>query len=190
VDTIRVGTRGEALLLEETCVALLRKRTQWSAVSIQGKRFGWNPVFPDKPQAQADLYFQQLKVAERAKVVWGPDLALWTAGKSKQGSIITSISSWLKHSSITSSSSSNTSSSSTTVMSLVVVVRGRSQALGAATEAGVASALQNLAAEALIEKGQNIISLSVLWAPRERERGVGLSDRELLLNYPELISIL
>jgi len=54
----------------------------------------------------------------------------------------------------------------------------------------VASALQNLAAEALIEKGQNIISLSVLWAPRERERGVGLSDRELLLNYPELISIL
>jgi len=144
-------------LLTEASVALLRKKSAWSAASIEGERFGG----PKK----AEPYFQQLAIAERAKFEseTAPTYATIqpTAGSSRP---------------------------TQAVVSLVVAVRGKSEALRQMRgTVDVASALQMLASEALTDEGENIMGVELLWTPSES--GTSLSARDLVMDYPELMTL-
>ncbi|KAJ1441786.1 hypothetical protein B484DRAFT_464646 [Ochromonadaceae sp. CCMP2298] len=170
----------------------------------------------ESEDTKAQLYFQQLAVAERLKIRYLADDPDIPPSRDSTAAKISRAVSWLnlqlptQVGGTSSSSSATTSSSSTAVVSLVVMVRGDSQALrgmgmGVSVgmggvgvgvgEEGMAAALQARAAEALVDPRitdnsylsvyRNIACVDLRWAP---ERG-GLSDRELLLHYPEMISI-
>ncbi|KAJ1432750.1 hypothetical protein B484DRAFT_23827 [Ochromonadaceae sp. CCMP2298] len=170
-------TQTRATLLADTCVALLRKRSSWSAVSVQGQQ---------KPQAKVQLYFEELAVAEQVRNIpyeqksgtWydvRPTREAWSFTRE-------ALSRAQFHFKIPVRGSTST----TAVVSMVVAVRGWSKALGGGSEADVAGALQTLAAEARAEGG-NIAGLELLWTPSEW--GVTLDDRDMLLEYPELMSL-
>jgi uncharacterized membrane protein len=76
------------------------------------------------------------------------------------------------------------------VVSLVVAVRGKSSAykkgpLRSSSE--LRDALQNLAADALTDDGDNILAAEVLWTPSDA--GEVLSSRDIVAEYPELLDL-
>ncbi len=75
------------------------------------------------------------------------------------------------------------------VVSLIVAIRGKSQAAklaktSALSNSDVIDRLTQLAADALTDNGENIMACEVLWSPSES--GVTLTDRDIIVDYPEL----
>jgi uncharacterized membrane protein len=125
-------------LLTEASVALLRKKSAWSAASIEGERF--------RGAQKAEPFFQQMAVAERAKF------------ESESTPTYASIQ----------PSTPGTSRPTQAVVSLVVAVRGKSEALRQMRGmTDVAGALQMLASEALTDEGENIMGVELLWTPSD-----------------------
>lgn len=75
------------------------------------------------------------------------------------------------------------------VVSLVVALRGRAQAYSERITSTkmLRECLQNLAADALTDDGNNIMAVELLWTPSEP--GLTISERELIEDYPELLKL-
>lgn len=164
-------------LLSETALALLRRKDAWSAAALAGERFTGG----DDVAQRVEPFFQSAVVQERSKF---------------EAEVAPS------HGTMNSDSNSNSKEYNTDqdfmgrtatqmLVSLVVALRGRSEVLSArpaaVTSAEVARCLQTLASEALSDEGENVLGVEVLWTPSERGRT--LSSKDLLLEYPELMSL-
>lgn len=151
--------RGDiAKLLSETCLALLRKQKDWNSVAYEAEVFG--------RKQKAEPRFQQIAIKERAKFEKeNPEVSL-IRSSSRPGSQPTQA-----------------------VISLVVAMRGKSTAFSKSvkTLSEVRSCLQSLCADALIDEGENVMAVEVLWTPAEK--GEVITPRELIEDYPELLRL-
>mmetsp|Transcript_26656 Transcript_26656/g.44983 ORF Transcript_26656/g.44983 Transcript_26656/m.44983 type:complete len:370 (+) Transcript_26656:151-1260(+) len=149
-------------LLSEASLALLRKKSAWSAAAIEGERFNG--------AMKAEPFFQSMAVQERAKFE--------TESNGSRESGYATIQ----------PSDTGLSKPTQAVVSLVIAVRGRSDALRQLRNSNdVSACLQTLASEALTDDGENIMAVEVLWTPSEN--GNTLSERDLIMDYPELIRL-
>jgi len=154
------GREDISKLLSETSLALLRKQSDWNSVAYEGEVFNRNQG--------AEPRFQRLAIAERAKF----------EKENPEGAMIRG------------SSSVNSGSQPTqAVVSLVVAMRGRSTAYSKSvtTLSEVRACLQSLASDALLDDGENVMAVEVLWSPFEK--GEVVTPRELIEDYPDLIRL-
>jgi uncharacterized membrane protein len=75
------------------------------------------------------------------------------------------------------------------VVSLVVALRGKAQAYADKVNSTrqLKDCLQNLAADALTDDGENIMAVELLFTPSEP--GMILSERDIVEDYPELLRL-
>lgn len=161
----RLSERTElATLLSDASIALLRREEDWSAASVKGEKFGQGNALKAEP------LFQRLAIEERTKFESessASDLAR------RNNAIL-----------ISNSGSTKTQA----VVSMVVAVRGRSDALRTVrSTSDVKAVLQTLASEALTDDGDNIMAVELLWTPSDS--GEILSNRDVIMDYPELIKL-
>ena len=150
-----------ARLLSESSMALLRRVNDWDSAAYEGERFLMSP-------AKAEPYFQKMAVGERSKFE-----------KEMTGADSRAM--------IKNSNDMSASQPTEMVVSLVVALRGQSSGYVSSVRslAEVKACLQGLAADALIDEGDNVMAVEVLWTPSEP--GTCISPREIVEDYPELI---
>jgi len=153
-----------AKLLSETSLALLRTRSDWTAASFSGENYR------ESNFQKAESSFQQLAIKERSK------FEEETSGDS--GNMLfrpTSVASGPKP--------------TQAVVSIVVALRGKSEIADLKLRgiSDVSRCLEQLAADALTDDGENVMALEVLWSPSSPE--LTLSERDLILDYPELMRL-
>lgn len=167
-----VNGRSElASLLSEASIALLRKKSSWSAASCEGEKFKKGLLGSGNDPAKAESFFQKIAVQERAKF----ERESTNSDYSNREGLIKA-------------SSGAAGDVTQAVVSIVVAVRGQSAALRqVSSSVDVNTVLQTLASEALTDEGDNIMAVEVLWTPSEV--GNTLSKRDLILDYPELIQL-
>jgi uncharacterized membrane protein len=174
-----------ATLLSNAVLTLLRKESNWSAVSLSGE--SWS-----RENNKAETVFQKYVISERAKF--------------EKETVSTRAT--------TSSSSTATASATQMIVSLVIAIRGQSDIwnilrsnnnnnnnnkipfinAAASTSPGkitnsneLKNVLQTLASEALSDEGENILAVEILWTPSEY--GNILLQNEVIMNYPELLKL-
>lgn len=176
---ILTGRSELSTLLSDVSLALLRKRDSWSAAHISGERFNGM----DGAQ-RAQPYFQRQVVQERSKFDQEVSPSDDNNRSSDRNSDFV-----MRRTFVPERGDFASARRTQAVVSMVVAMRGRSDALsqGAVTAAEVARCLQTLASEALTDDGENVMGVEVLWMPSERGRT--LSNREMLLDYPELLGL-
>ena len=153
------GRNDLATLLNDASLALLRKQNDWNAAAYEGELFNGGG-------RRAEPAFQQLAVKERAKFEEETS-SVATIAPSALGSTPTQV-----------------------VVSIVVALRGKSSGYLSGpvrSEADVARCLQGLATDALVDEGENVMAVEVLWTPSES--GNTISPRELITDYPELLKL-
>jgi uncharacterized membrane protein len=153
------GRNDLATLLNDASLALLRKQNDWNAAAYEGEYFNGGG-------RRAEPAFQQLAVKERAKFEEETS-SVATIAPSAVGSTPTQV-----------------------VVSIVVAMRGKSSGYLSGpvrSEADVARCLQGLATDALVDEGDNVMAVEVLWTPSEP--GNTISPRELITDYPELLKL-
>jgi uncharacterized membrane protein len=152
------GRRELASLLSESSLALLRRSKDWNACAYEGEKFMFGP-------SKAEPYFQNLAIRERSKFEeeTPSDMML-----------------------VKSAANSN-SQPTEMVVSLLVALRGSSTAYTESVRSvgDAKKMLQNLAADALTDEGNNVMAVEILWTPSEP--GNVLTERDLIEDYPELI---
>lgn len=193
---ILTGRTELSSLLSETAITLLRRKDSWSAAAIDGERFSGGDG-----GSKAEPLFQRMVVQERSKFeTESTAFSRNSAMDSSYGNDFV-----LRRTSMPSGGFS-AAKRTPAVVSLLVAMRGQSSSLDPArssklnlnlgtgrdqrsitSAAEVVRCLQSLASEALTDEGQNVLGVEVLWTPSERGRT--LTDRELLLDYPELIKL-
>jgi uncharacterized membrane protein len=146
-------------LLSEACLTLLRRQADWTAASVNGEKL--------RSSDSAESSFQRMAIQERAKFqkeLSGSELSN-NANAFAMGPRRTSA-----------------------VVSMVIAIRGKSLALRPVSSAAdVQKVLQTLAAEAQAEDGENVLGVELLWTPAIP--GEVLNQRQLLLDYPELLPL-
>jgi uncharacterized membrane protein len=177
-----------ATLLSNAVLTLLRKESNWSAVSLSGE--SWS-----RENNKAETVFQKYVISERAKF--------------EKETVSTRAT--------TSSSSTTTAGATQMIVSLVIAIRGQSDIwnilrsnnnnnnnnnnnkipfinAAASTSPGkitnsneLKNVLQTLASEALSDEGENILAVEILWTPSEY--GNILPQNEVIMNYPELLKL-
>lgn len=178
---------GLGLLLSETALSLLRAKQSWTAASVEVEQFRGLDALQ-----RAEPYYQRRVVDERSKFekeVTGPNAHITAYAGSGAGGEMQHILN--QHRDLAVTDSSNRNSKTHAVVSLLVVLRGRSDGLPSTRQAlsagNVARWLQALAAEGLSSEGENLLGMEVLWTPAERGRI--LTERDLLMDYPELVAL-
>lgn len=187
---IMTGRTELSSLLSEAAITLLRRKDSWSAAAIDGERF-----YGSDGTSKAEPLFQRMVVQERSKFET-ETVPPMRAGKPGYSDFV------LRRTSMP-SGAFTVSQRTQAVVSLLVAIRGQSEALDssrtgilnlggrdktrATSTAEVIRCLQSLASEALTDEGQNVLGVEVLWTPSERGRT--LTERDLLLDYPELIKL-
>jgi uncharacterized membrane protein len=158
-------------LLSEASLALLRRQDDWQAASLSGQRFSQPPLLSlpgsraKEASSEAEPYFQRLAVQERSKFARE---SLSGVRRLRGGGAARA--------------------QTQAVVSLLVALRGQSDALRKVQGSGdVRAVLQTLASEALSDEGDNVLAVEVLWTPSED--GDVLSQRQLVLDYPELLQL-
>lgn len=74
------------------------------------------------------------------------------------------------------------------VVTLCVAIRGQSTKVGTINSVpSLKAALQNVAADAMTDEGDNVLACEVLWTPQNPSDV--LTKRDLITDYPELIDI-
>ena len=150
-----------ANLLSETSIALLIRKSSWNSASMEGEKFDHS--------LKAEPYFQKLVIQERTKFesetanVGYPDI------DEKDEYVF--------------------SKPTQSVVSIIVAIRGTSDALkiNIRNANDLSNCLQTLASEALTDDGENIMAVEVLWTPSES--GTILTEKEVIMDYPELIKL-
>ena len=128
-------------------------------VSI-GKKFG--------AKSEAEPFYQKLAISERSK---------FEVESSGDMSVIKN-------------SNAGRGLATKTVVSIVVAMRGKSDAAltsGVRSVNDVRNVLQNLAADALTDEGENVMAVEVLWTPSDKF--TVMTDRDIIEDYPELIKL-
>lgn len=116
----------------------------------------------DNTAEKSEPYFQKMTVNERAKFE-----------RETKGTMV---------------AQTSTRAPTQAIVSLIVAMRGKSDALRRVTNSrDMTDALQSLASEALTDEGENVMAVEVLWTPSEVGRVV--SERDILMEYPELIRL-
>lgn len=149
-----------AKLLSETSLCLLRKQNDWHSASIEcNTKFDLN---------SAEQSFQRLAIAERSK------FNVETAPDSYRGII---------------RGESQEFKPTLAVISVIVAMKGRTgvNLRAAISHEDIRLALQNLAADALVDDGSNIMAVEVLWTPNDPS--TSLDEREFLEEYPEMLKL-
>lgn len=159
------GRSAIANLLSETSIALLRRKSSWNSASIEGEKFNG--------ALKAEPYFQKVAIQERTKFeseTTNAPYATIREDNIKNGNYLSS-------------------KPTQAVVSLIVAVRGNSDALkrNIRNTNDLSDILQTLASEALTDDGENIMAVEVLWTPSQP--GTILTERELIMDYPELIKL-
>jgi len=150
-----------ARLLSETALILLREQDDWHSVAYQGEYFG------DQTSTRAESSFQRIAVKERTK---------FNSENSYTGLIR--------------DSSSASSKPTLAVVSIVAAVRGRSSGLSAGNVRSVSSTrecLQGLAADAMVDGGDGVLGVEVLWTPDSP--ALTLGEKDVVEDYPELLKL-
>jgi len=144
-------------LLSDTSLALLRKSGDWNAVAYEGE------VFRGGSSRDVEPAFQRVAVRERSK------FEQETSGVTRYTGV--------------------DSCPTQVVVSLVVALRGRAQAYAdkVSSTRQLKDCLQNLAADALTDDGENIMAVELLFTPSEP--GAILSERDIIEDYPELLKL-
>ena len=144
-------------LLSDASLALLRKNRDWNAVAYEGQ------LFRNWEINDVDAVFQKKAIRERSKFENELNInSPYTINKSKPTQV---------------------------VVSLLVAVKGKAQAYTnrISSISSLQDCLQNLAADALTDDGDNILAVELLWTPSEP--GNILTERDLIEDYPELIKL-
>lgn len=153
-----LSSRGAlANLISDTSLALLRKSADWHAVAYEGD------LFRSGNSREIEPAFQKLAIRERSK------FEEEVSGSAPYGGV--------------------TSRPTQVVVSLVVALRGKAQSYSdkITSTKMLRECLQNLAADALTDDGENILAVELLWTPSEP--GSTISERELIEDYPELMRL-
>ena len=137
---------------------MLRKQSDWNSVAYEGEVFNRNQG--------AEPRFQRLAIAERAKF----------EKENPEGAV-------------RGSSVNSASQPTQAVVSLVVAMRGKSTAYSKSvtTLSEVRACLAALASDALLDNGENVMAVEILWSPFEK--GEVVTPRELIEDYPDLIRL-
>ena len=144
-------------LLSDTSLALLRKSGDWNAVSYDGE------IFRGGNSRDVEPAFQRVAVRERSKFEQETtDVTRYSGVDSCPTQV---------------------------VVSLVVALRGKAQAYADKVNSTrqLKDCLQNLAADALTDDGENIMAVELLFTPSEP--GMILSERDIVEDYPELLRL-
>lgn len=144
-------------LLSKSALVLLRKSSDWNAAAYESEILD---------SSKAEVYFQKLAIAERAKY---------------DKEIIPSLNT---------NANTNMSNKSQVVVSLIVTIKGESDAYRKnhiLTISELRSCLQSLAYEALTDSGENIVAVELSWSPSEP--GTIITERDLIQDYPELMKL-
>ena len=144
-------------LLSDTSLALLRKSADWNAVAYDGE------FFRGGNSREVEPAFQRVAVRERSK------FDQETSGVARYSGI--------------------DSRPTQVVVSLLVALRGKSQAYAdkVSSSRQLKECLQNLAADALTDEGENIMAVELLFTPSEP--GSVISERDIIEDYPELLRL-
>jgi uncharacterized membrane protein len=198
------GGTNMALLLSEAALTLLRKKDSWTAASVEEQKFhGSDAVRRAEPSFQSSVVQERskfhtevaptasatgsttgVKVDKRSfKKVLGSTLEVASPSKASRDSTMA------LEPLLVGEAVADSGGHTKAVVSLVVATRGQTKALPgrAPAAAEIAKCLQTLSAEALSNDGNNVLGVEVLWVPAER--GHTLKSQDLLLNYPELVSL-
>merc|ERR1711871_337012 len=144
-------------LLSDTSLALLRKNSDWDAVAYSGE------VFRGGNSRDVEPAFQKIAIKERSKFeVENSSISKYSGADSRQTKV---------------------------VVSLVVALRGRAQAYveNINSSSKLKECLQNLAADALTDDGDNIMAVELLFTPSEP--GMTIGERDIIEDYPELLRL-
>jgi len=145
-----------ANLLSETSLALLRRQNDWYAVSHEVQSF-------NDEDSNTESAFQRLAIKERTKFE-----------KENQASFAS-----IKN-------SNKVGGSTVAVVSLIVALRGKNSNYKSVRNfVETRNCLEALAGDALVNDGENVLAVEVLWTPDEPN--VVLTEREVIENYPELL---
>ena len=139
-----------------------------TSLALLRKSADWNSLyysgefFNERRSRDCEPAFQKLAISERAKFEQETSGGRYLEGSSKPTQV---------------------------VVSLVVALRGKAQAYvdNINSSRGLRECLQNLAADALTDEGDNIMAVELLWTPSEP--GATITPRELIEDYPELIKL-
>jgi len=144
-------------LLSDTSLALLRKSGDWNAVAYDGEFFRGGSSRDIEPA------FRRVVVKERSK------FEQETSGVTRYSEV--------------------DPRPTQVVVSLVVALRGKAQSYADKVNSSkqLKECLQNLAADALTDDGENIMAMELLFTPSEP--GICLSERDIIEDYPELIRL-
>lgn len=156
-------------LLSETSLALLRSKTDWNSASYKGE------TFREANFQKAESMFQQLAIQERAK---------FDEENSDDSSSALNL---IKPSN---RFDGKVSVPTQAVVSIVVALRGKNQVASLSnvkSNMEVMQVLEQLASAALVDGGENVMALEVLWSPSAR--GVALTERDLIMDYPDLLKL-
>lgn len=148
-------------LLSEASMALLRRQNDWNAVAYEGEQFN---TFNSQ---QAEGSYQRLVVRERTKFEEETDPAATIRGNVRTDIRV----------------------STQAVVSIVVALKGRSSAFTKSVRSlpELRNCLQQLAADALTDEGDNVMAVEVLWTPSEP--GTVISQTAIIEDYPELLRL-
>ena len=157
-------------LLSETSLALLRSKGDWNSASYKGD------TFRESSFQKAESSFQQLAIQERAKF----DEENSSESSSAALNLIKPSNRF----------DGKVSLPTQAVVSIVVALRGQNEVakLGKVqSNTDVMRVLEQLASAALVDEGENVMALEVLWSPSAK--GVTLTERDLIMDYPELLKL-
>jgi uncharacterized membrane protein len=139
-----------------------------TSLALLRKSGDWNSLaysgeyFNGRNSANCEPAFQKLAISERSKFEKEVSGGAYSGGSSKPTQV---------------------------VVSLVVALRGKSQAYADNISSNrlLKECLQNLAADALTDDGENIMAVELLWTPSEP--GATITPRDLIADYPELMKL-
>lgn len=158
-------------LLFDASIALLCHSADWEAVAYEGKKFG--------AKSEADPFYQKLAVVERTKFeveANGKENILSSIIRSRNAGFLRS--------------DAGRSVRTKAVVSILCAISGKSSTVTNGVVRSVAdtrNALKKLASYALVDEGENVMAVEVLWTPSEKNTVV--TERDMIEDYPELIKL-
>lgn len=152
--------RSLAQLVSEVCLALLRKEADWVAASSESKVF--QGLDQTAAEDKAESHYNRMLTKELSKFEKEYVPAPGTPADGAKATLV--------------------------VVSLLAAVRGDQTDLGFVTSVNdLKRALQLLASNVVLERGELLVAGEVLWTPSEAEEVLTRSD--MLLDYPELVDL-
>jgi uncharacterized membrane protein len=152
--------RSLATLVSEVSVALLRRESDWVAAASECKVFAG--LDQTAAEDKAEAYFNRALTKELGKFEKEYVPAPGTPADGAEGTLV--------------------------VVSILAAVRGDKTDFGSVASVGALKrALQLLAANVMLERGELLVAAEVLWTPSEADEV--LTRPDMLLDYPELIDL-